>query len=253
VCDLGLLTGQKALVTGANSGIGLATAVALGRAGADVVVNYVVGAHEAENVVKEIESFGVRAYAHEADVSDEDQVRDMYARAREAFGRIDVLFNNAGIDGSLAPLAEYDPEDFDAVVAVNLRGVFLGIRYAVPEMRKTGGGSIISTSSMAANVVFPSMGAYTATKAGVLGLTRTAAVENAPYGIRVNAVLPGVIDTGMTRQLPEALIQGTKAATPLGYIAHAREVASVALFLATDEASYVTGQGITVDGGYTLN
>ena len=244
----GRLQDKVAVITGGGSGIGEATAKLFHAEGAKVVVVDVSGAQE--EVAKRL---GERALAVHADVSKAQDVQTAVAAAVGAFGRIDVLFNNAGIDGSLAPLAEYDPDDFDAVVAVNLRGVFLGIRYAVPEMRKTGGGSIISTSSMAANVVFPSMGPYTATKAGVLGLTRTAAVENAPYGIRVNAVLPGVIDTGMTRQLPEALIQGTKAATPLGYIAHAREVASVALFLATDEASYVTGQGITVDGGYTLN
>lgn len=244
----GRLQDKVAVITGGGSGIGEATAELFHAEGAKVVVVDVSGAQE--EVAKRL---GDGAVAVHADVTSAQDVQAAIRTAVDTFGRLDVLFNNAGIDGALAPVAEYDPDDFDAVVAVNLRGVFLGIRYAVPEMVKTGGGSIISTSSMAASVVFPQMGPYSATKAGVLGLTRTAAVENAPHKVRVNAILPGVIDTGMTRQLPEALIQGTKAATPLGYIAHAREIASVALFLATEESSYITGQGITVDGGYTLN
>jgi NAD(P)-dependent dehydrogenase (short-subunit alcohol dehydrogenase family) len=135
---------------------------------------------------------------------------------------------------------------------VNLKGPFLGMRYGIPAMLKTGGGSIISTASMAATVAFPNMPAYCASKGGLVMLTKTAAAEYAKQGVRVNAILPGVIDTGMSRSLPEDLIQGIKAATPQGRIADASEIATVALFLASDDSSFVTGESITVDGGYTL-
>lgn len=243
----GRLQDKVAIITGGGSGIGEATAELFHSEGAKVAVVDASGAQE--DVVKRL---GDNAIAIHADVSVPSDVENAVRATVASYGRVDIMFNNAGVGGAPAPVIDYDPDEWDRVLAVNLKGAYLGMRYAIPEMIKGGGGSVISTASVAALVHFPSVPAYSASKAALLSLTRSAAVDNAPAKVRVNAVLPGVIDTGMTRQLPDALIQGTKQATPLGYIGHVREIASVALFLASDDASFITGQGITADGGYTL-
>lgn len=235
------------MITGAGSGIGEATAEVFIEQGAKVAVVDVSGSQE--EVAKRL---GENALALHADVSKEADVKNAIQKTVDTFGKLDILYNNAGIDGALNMTGDYDEADWDQVLAVNLKGVMLGIKHAIPAMKAAGGGSIISTASMAANVAFANMPGYCASKAGVVMLTRTAAVEYAKDKIRVNAILPGVIDTGMSRSLPEELIQGIKAATPLGYIANPREIGTVALFLATDDASFITGQDIMVDGGYTL-
>lgn len=235
------------MITGAGSGIGEATAEVFIEQGAKVAVVDVSGSQE--EVAKRL---GENALALHADVSKEVDVKNAIHKTVDTFGKLDILYNNAGIDGALNLTGDYDEGDWDQVLAVNLKGVMLGIKHAIPAMKAAGGGSIISTASMAANVAFANMPGYCASKAGVVMLTRTAAVEYAKDKIRVNAILPGVIDTGMSRSLPEELIQGIKAATPLGYIANPREIGTVALFLATDDASFITGQDIMVDGGYTL-
>jgi NAD(P)-dependent dehydrogenase (short-subunit alcohol dehydrogenase family) len=243
----GRLEGKVAIITGAGSGMGEATAELFHREGARVVVADISG--QQENVAKRL---GDGALAVHADVSKAAEVAAMVETAVSSFGRLDILYNNAGIDGALAPTGEYTEDDWNQVLGVNLTGVFLGMRYGIPAMVKSGGGSIISTASMAANVAFPNMPAYCASKAGVVMLSKTAAVEYAKDGIRVNVILPGVIDTGMSRSLPTDLIQGIKQATPAGRIADASEIATVALFLASDDSSFVTGAEIVVDGGYTL-
>lgn len=243
----GRLEGKVAVITGAGSGIGEATAEVFIEQGAKVVLVDVSGTQE--EVAKRL---GENALAVHGDVTKEADVKNAITTAVDTFGKLDILYNNAGIDGALNMTGDYDGDDWDKVLAVNLKGVMLGIKHAIPPMRAAGGGSIISTASMAANVAFANMPGYCASKAGVVMLTRTAAVEYAKDKIRVNAILPGVIDTGMSRSLPEELIQGIKAATPLGYIADPREIATVALFLATDDASFITGQDLVVDGGYTL-
>jgi NAD(P)-dependent dehydrogenase (short-subunit alcohol dehydrogenase family) len=243
----GRLEGKVAVITGAGSGMGAATAQLFFEEGAKVVLADITG--EQEKLAKLL---GDGALPVHADVTNPDHVSDMIDNAVGIFGKLDILFNNAGIDGLQAPTGEYTKEAWDQVLAVNLDGPFLGMRYGIPAMIKNGGGSIISTASVAATVAFAQMPAYCASKGGLVMLTKTAAVEYAKQGIRVNAILPGVIGTGMIPNIPAEVIEGMKAATPQHRIANAREVATVALFLATDDSSFITGQSIVVDGGYTL-
>ncbi|MGW5110635.1 SDR family NAD(P)-dependent oxidoreductase [Nocardia sp. NPDC004123] len=242
------LYGKVAIVTGAGSGIGAATARLFRREGAAVVVADVSGNEKA--VADEL---GEHALAVHTDVANAADVESLVQTTLDRFGRLDVLYNNAGIDGDQAPTGEYPEQEWDRVLAVNLKGVFLGMRFGIPAMLRTGGGSIISTASMAATVAFANMPAYCASKAGIVMLTKTAAVEYADRGIRANAILPGVISTGMTPNLPADLIAGIEAATPLKRIAQPEEVANLALFLAGDESSFVTGESILVDGGYSAH
>jgi NAD(P)-dependent dehydrogenase (short-subunit alcohol dehydrogenase family) len=242
----GRLDGKVAVITGAGSGIGKATAELFHREGANVVAVDLSG--QQEDVAKKL---GDGALAVHADVSKSEDVKAMIDAATSTFGRLDVLYNNAGIDGELHPTGECPEEAWDQVIAVNLKGVFLGFRYGIPAMLKTGGGSIISTASMAAVVAFPNMSAYCAAKGGVVMLTKTAAAEYAKQGIRANAICPGVIRTAITDHLPSEMIEAIKNVTPVGRIADPSEVANLALFLASDEASFVTGTAMLVDGGYT--
>jgi NAD(P)-dependent dehydrogenase (short-subunit alcohol dehydrogenase family) len=170
----------------------------------------------------------------------------------EHFGRLDVLYNNAGIDGDFFPVGELPEESWDKVQNVNLRGVYLGLRYGIPAMLASGGGSIINTASMAATVAFPTMASYCAAKGGVIMLTKTAAAEYAAQGIRVNAISPGTIQTAITVHLPQEMIKAIIERNPVGRIADASEVASLAVFLASDESAFITGSDYLIDGGYTL-
>jgi len=241
------LDGKVAIVTGSGSGIGAATARRFHQEGAKVVLADVSGSQKTL-----AEELGEGALAVDTDVTKGESVRAMIAAAVDAFGRLDVLYNNAGIDGALHPVGEMPEEAWDQVQAVNLRGVFLGIRYAIPEMLKTGGGSIINTASMAATVAFPTMASYCAAKGGVVMLTKTAAAEYAGQGIRVNAISPGTIRTGITEHLPADMINAIIGRNPIGRIADPSEVASLALFLASDESGFITGADYLIDGGYTL-
>jgi NAD(P)-dependent dehydrogenase (short-subunit alcohol dehydrogenase family) len=246
-CMGGRIEGKVAIITGAGSGMGAATAELFHREGSRVVLADISGQQEV--LAKKL---GENAIAVHADVSKEQDVAALVDAAVENFGQLDILFNNAGIDGLQAPTAEYSKEAWDQVLAVNLTGPFLGIRYGIPAMLESGGGSIISTASIAARVAFANMPAYCASKGGLVMLTKTAAAEYAKQGIRVNAILPGVIATGMTPVLPAELISGIKEATPQNRIADPSEIATVALFLASDDSSFITGESITVDGGYTI-
>lgn len=167
------------------------------------------------------------------------------------FGRLDILVNNAAIDGEMMPTGEYPEEEFDRVWAINGRSVYLGMRYAIPLMLQTGGGSIVNTSSMASTVAFPTMTAYCASKGAIVMMTKVAAVEYATKGIRVNVLNPGPVLTGITRHMPAEYIEAVKKATPLGRMADPSEVANLGLFLASDESSFITGSSILIDGGYT--
>ena len=250
------LQGRSVVVTGAGGGIGRATCVELAKAGADLVV---VDRDETalRTTAKEAEAEGAAVLQHPADVTVAEQVRGYVDAAVERFGRIDGFFNNAGIEGPVAPLAEYPEDGFDRIVAVNLKGVFLGLRHVLPVMIRQGSGAVVNTSSMAAELGLPGTAVYNATKAGVLGLTRTAATEVASQGIRVNSVLPGVIETRMTRSLsqgfnpddPAAAWDAMAAGAPLGRFGTPREIATVVCFLLSDDAGYVTGAGWQVDGG----
>ena len=244
---MGRLAGKVAIVTGSASGIGRAMAKAFIREGAKVVIADNSG-HQ-DRVASEL---GPYASPFPVDVRKSADVAAMVAHAVTTFGGLDILCNNAGLDGALAPLADYDEGEFDRVVAVNLRGVFLGMKYAIPAMRAAGGGAIVNTASIAGSVVMPQMPAYCAAKAGVMQLTKVAAVETARDGIRVNTICPGVIRTKMVAELPESFISGLEQSTPAGRIADPAEVANLAVFLASGESPFLTGVSINIDGGFTL-
>jgi NAD(P)-dependent dehydrogenase (short-subunit alcohol dehydrogenase family) len=216
------------------------------REGAKVVIGDRSGQQDAV-----AQKLGANTEGFAVDVCDSAQVAALLAHAVSRFGRLDILCNNAGVDGVQAPLVDYDESEFDRVIAVNLRGPFLGMKHAIPLMRAKGG-AIINTASIAGSVVMPSMPAYCAAKAGVMQLTKAAAVENARAGIRVNAICPGVIRTPMVAELPGEFIAGLENATPAGRIAEPREVANLAVFLASDESPFLTGVSINIDGGFTL-
>jgi NAD(P)-dependent dehydrogenase (short-subunit alcohol dehydrogenase family) len=243
----GRLEGKIAIVTGAGSGIGAATARRFHAEGAKVALVDRSGAQAA--IAKEL---GDGALSVDADVRSGEDVQNAIATTISQFGRLDVLYNNAGIDGEVVNIGEMSEEAWDAVQQINLRGVFLGIRYGIPAMLETGGGSIINTASMAATVAFPGMASYCAAKAGVVLLTKTAAAEYANQGIRVNAISPGTIQTAITGTLPQDMIKAIIERNPVGRIAEASEVASLAVFLASDESSFITGADHLIDGGYTL-
>jgi len=239
------LTGKVALVSGASRGIGRATARALAAAGAAVAVNYHSGRDEARALAEEL---GNGAVAVEGDVSDPGQVRSMVAQAREALGPVSILVNNAGItrDGLAIRMSD---EDFDAVLATSLRGAFLLSREVAREMMKARDGAIINMSSVIGRRGNPGQANYAAAKAGLIGLTKSLARELGSRGIRVNAVAPGYVVTGMTSGLPREAREKILENTPLGRLAQPEEIAGVVAFLATPAAAYITGAVIPVDGG----
>lgn len=256
-----LLKGQKALVTGANSGIGRATAVAMGRAGADVVVNYVAGTEEAEKVVEEITSFGVRAAAYEADVSDEEQVVAMTNRMVEEFGTIDILVANAGLQRD-APFTEMTLAQWRKVLDVNLTGQFLCAREATREFLRRGvvpevsraAGKIICMSSVHQVIPWAGHVNYASSKGGVQMMMETLAQELAPKKIRVNAIAPGAIKTPINRSAwdtPEARDDLLKL-IPYDRVGDPEDIAHAAVGLASDLMDYVVGTTLFVDGGMTL-
>ncbi|WP_423247118.1 SDR family oxidoreductase [Streptomyces pratisoli] len=256
-----LLKGQKALVTGANSGIGKATAIGLGRAGADVVVNYVAGSESADEVVKEITGFGVRAYAHEADVSQEDQVTAMVDRMVEEFGTIDIMVANAGLQRD-APVTEMTLAQWQKVIDVNLTGQFLCAREAAKEFMRRGvvpevsrsAGKIICMSSVHQLIPWAGHVNYASSKGGVHMMMQTLAQELAPRKIRVNAIGPGAIKTPIntsawsTPQAEKDLL----TLIPYGRVGDPEDIARAAVALASDLMDYVVGVTLYVDGGMTL-
>jgi NAD(P)-dependent dehydrogenase (short-subunit alcohol dehydrogenase family) len=211
----------------------------------------VIAADISGNQDKVAQELGAACVAVRADVSKSADVQAMLNAAVSKFGRLDILCNNAGIDGALGLTGDYKEEDFDQIWGINGRGVFLGMRYAIPLMLKSGGGSIVNTASMASMVAFPQMVAYCAAKGAVLQMTKTTAAEYAAKGIRVNAICPGVIRTAITAHLPKEYIDAVAKATPMGRIAEASEVAQLAVFLGSDESSFITGTSVLIDGGYT--
>lgn len=256
-----LLKGQKALVTGANSGIGKATAVALGRAGADVVVNYVAGRDDAEKVVEEIKSFGVRAAAYEADVSNEDQVVAMTNRMVEEFGTIDILVANAGLQRD-APFTEMTLAQWQKVIDVNLTGQFLCAREAAKEFLRRGvvpevsraAGKIICMSSVHQVIPWAGHVNYASSKGGVQMMMETLAQELAPKKIRVNAIAPGAIATPINRSAWEtpAARDDLLKLIPYARVGDPEDIAHAAVGLASDLMDYVVGATLYVDGGMTL-
>ncbi|GIP52168.1 3-oxoacyl-[acyl-carrier-protein] reductase FabG [Paenibacillus vini] len=243
-----ILEGQNALVTGASRGIGRSIALALAEAGANVVVNYAGNAAAADSVVSEIEALGVKAYAVKAHVGNSEEFEGMVKGVLEAWGRLDILVNNAGItrDNLIMRMKE---EEFDAVIETNLKGVFNGIKAVTRPMMKQRSGRIINISSVVGVLGNAGQANYVAAKAGVIGLTKSSARELASRGITVNCIAPGFIETDMTEQLSEELRQGMLGSIPLARLGQPEEIAKVTVFLASDGASYMTGQTLHVDGG----
>ena len=240
------LAGKVAAVTGAASGIGFAIAERLAADGASVALLDIDGADAA---AKEL---GAAGFA--VDVTDAAAVERGLREVVEHLGGLHMLVNNAGIDGSPAPLADYSPEEFDRVVAINLRGVFLGMRYGIPHILASGGGSIVNIASAAGIRGVPTLAPYSATKAAVISLTKTAAHEYSGQGIRVNAVLPGAVETPMMAQVFQAspeLKEPIVAGHPIGRVGTPAEIAGAVAFLLGDDATFVTGAALSADGGYT--
>jgi NAD(P)-dependent dehydrogenase (short-subunit alcohol dehydrogenase family) len=239
--------GRVAIVTGAGSGIGEASATLLAQRGARVVVAD-VAAEPAQRVAAAI---GDAALAHAVDVTDPAACEAMVAAAVDAFGRLDVAVNNAGIGGPQAPTGEYPLDGWGAVIAVNLSGVFYCMRAEISAMLATGGGSIVNMASILGSVGFAQSVAYVSAKHGVVGMTRTAAVEYARQGIRVNAVGPGFIETPLLAAASPEIVAGVAGLHPLGRLGRSEEVAELVAFLASDRASNTTGAYYLTDGGYT--
>ena len=244
---MGKLEGKVAVVTGAGSGMGRASALRFAAEGAKVVCADVSG-HQ-DSAAAEI---GKDAIAVHADVSQARDVQAMFAAATDAFGHLDVVFNNAGIDSPHHPLDETDDDLFDRLVAVNLRGVFLGIKYAIPALRANGGGSIISTASAMGLVGRKGLAGYGSTKGGVVALTMGAALDYAAENIRVNCICPGMIYTGLAGAPADntAPVPTRPMPVPMARYGTPHEIASAAVFLASDDSSYLTGVALPVDGGY---
>jgi NAD(P)-dependent dehydrogenase (short-subunit alcohol dehydrogenase family) len=249
----GILQGKVALITGGGSGIGRATALRLAGEGAKIMIaDYVP--ESAERVVKAIKQAGGEANCVAADVSVTRQVEAMVNQTVATYGRLDYAFNNAGIEGATGNTVTYPEENFDRVLAINLKAVWLCMKYEIPQMLKQGGGAIVNTASTLGLVAIEGASAYTAAKHGVVGLTRTAALEYALKNIRVNCVCPGFIRTAMTeRGMDKGLIAEEQmiAIEPIGRIGKPEEIADGVLWLLSDAASFVTGHTLTIDGAWT--
>lgn len=247
--------GKVAIVTGGSSGIGKATAIAFGKAGAKVVVAARRDS-EGEETVNLIKQAGSEALFVKTDVAEVSQVEALVSKTVETYGRLDFAFNNAGFLGGNAPLHEQSLEQFDQLIAVNVRGLFLCMKYEIVQMLRTGGGVIVNNSSMGGLIAFPGIGPYHASKHAVMGLTKSAALDYAKLGIRINAVNPGIIDTDIMSRVIEKMGDAESASqqfttmVPMGRMGKPEEIASTVLFLCSEAASYITGQSLVVDGGY---
>ena len=246
---------QVALVTGAASGIGLATAKAFAQSGASVALAD-WNEKAVRSAAEELAGQGHKTLAIRCDVADDAQVEAMMDQTVAAFGRLDAAYNNAGVQNELAEAADQTREDFDRVVGINLRGVWSCMKFELRQMRKQGSGTIVNCSSLGGLVGSPERGIYHAAKHGVLGFTKSAALEYAARGIRINAICPGLIQTPMSDQMVAAgqgeALKEMEKSIPMGRVGRPEEIANAVLWLCSDAAGYVTGQSISVDGGFIM-
>jgi NAD(P)-dependent dehydrogenase (short-subunit alcohol dehydrogenase family) len=247
------MQGKVALITGGGSGIGRATAFRVAREGVKVMIaDYVP--ESAERVVKTIKEAGGDASCVAADVSVTKQAEMIVSKTVETYGRLDYAFNNAGIEGTIADTAGYPEDSFDRTIAINLKAVWLCMKYEIPQMLKSGGGAIVNTASTLGLVAIAGTAAYTAAKHGVVGLTKTAALEYAQKNLRVNCVCPGFIRTAMVERAMDKAMLGEEqmiAIEPIGRLGKPEEIAEGVCWLFSDAASFVTGHSLTIDGGWT--
>jgi NAD(P)-dependent dehydrogenase (short-subunit alcohol dehydrogenase family) len=244
---------KVALVTGGGAGIGRATVLAFVREGAQVVIGD-RNVQRGEETVSMIRDVGGTASFRETDVLVAAEVEALVDYAITTYGRLDMAFNNAGIEGDVKPLADQTEANFDSVMGVNVKGVWLSMKYEIPRMLKQGGGAIVNCSSVAGVVGFPGIGIYAASKHAVIGLTKTAALEYSAQGIRINAINPAAIDTEMIDRLANGMNtekDNLTAFHPIGRIGRVEEVAEAVLWLCSDRASFVTGHSLIIDGGFT--
>jgi NAD(P)-dependent dehydrogenase (short-subunit alcohol dehydrogenase family) len=245
--------GKVALVTGGGSGIGRATALAFAREGAKVVIAD-RNVQRGEETISMIRGAGGTASFRRTDVSVAAEIEALVGYTMTTYGRLDLAFNNAGIEGDVKPLVDQTESNFDAVMDINVKGVWLSMKYEIPRMLEQGGGAIVNSSSVAGVVGFPGIGIYAASKHAVIGLTKTAALEYSAQGIRINAVSPGAIDTEMIDRLADGMnVKKNDLTTfhPIGRIGRVEEVAEAVLWLCSDRASFVTGHSLIIDGGFT--
>ena len=249
-----LFKDKVALVTGGGSGIGRTTAIELAKEGATVVV---AGRTEKPCIetVRLIAEAGGKAIYIKTDVSKEEDVRRLVGKTEETFGRLDIAFNNAGVEQPPMPLDKQEEALFDQVMDINVKGVWLCMKYEIPAMLRSGGGSIVNTASFSGAIAFPTIPIYVASKHAVVGLTKSLALEYAKQGVRINAVLPGAVaDTGTFDRSfggSQASIDWAKSIHPMGRLAKPSEIADAVVFLSSEKAGFITGHSLLIDGGYT--
>ena len=243
------MTDQKAaIITGGSSGIGRAAAVALAKQGVKIAIA-ARRAKEGEETVRLVKEAGSEGIFVKTDVANENDVRSLVEKTVKQYNRLDYAFNNAGIEEMTTPLVDQTSEVFDQIMNVNVKGVWLSMKYEIPEMIRTGGGAIVNTSSGAGVVGYPQQPIYIASKHAVLGLTKSAALEYAKSGIRINAIAPGVTETEMVQRVDKQLIERLKSITPIGRIGDPQEIANAVVWLLSDKASFILGHTLLVDGG----